>query len=122
MATIVERPVSAMRNNQTSPPISHRDSIEVIDVDAYEPQNAGSSGSTSSNEVEIVSMTTRPASRQRGSAPTQFHEIIDLVDDDDDDEVDTLSARALSGHGESFLRLRHFFRLLNSDSNRHIRC
>ncbi|KAF4614254.1 hypothetical protein D9613_008069 [Agrocybe pediades] len=94
MSTIVQRPVSAMSSSQNT----RRNSIEIIDVDSYEPRNVGSSGSNSSNEVEIVSTRGIRRPSQREDFGSQSREIINLVDDEDDDEADTFSARVLSGH------------------------
>ncbi|KIM39234.1 hypothetical protein M413DRAFT_447182 [Hebeloma cylindrosporum] len=87
MATIVERPMSAFSELQPRR-LSHsqanrRESIEIIDVDAFDPAPAASSSSRLAAD--------RPARR----APP---ETISLVDSDSDSEIEFFGPTLMAGH------------------------
>ena len=90
MATIVELPMSAFAELQPTR-LSHsqanrRESIEIIDVDAFDPSPAASS-------------SRRPGPDRTARRPPP--ETISLLDSDSDSEIEFSGPTLMAGHGES---------------------
>ena len=87
MATIVERPMPAFTELQpTRLPHSRRESIEIIDVDAFDQSPAASS----SRRLAADRTSRRPPP-----------ETISLLDSDSDSEIEFFGPALMAGHGES---------------------
>ncbi|KDR78698.1 hypothetical protein GALMADRAFT_266136 [Galerina marginata CBS 339.88] len=78
MATIVERPMSALSDMQPTSQLSRRDSIEIIDVDSFDHLE----GSSSQPQRTRPTPRHRPLQRRPWSQP----ETISLIDSDDEED------------------------------------